>query len=132
MEKRNLFGVCPFLTSQKVLTGKWSLYIMYLLKDEPVRFNALQRKMPETMTHASLSRQLRILEDEGLIIRKVYSEIPPKVEYSLSDIGLKFEGVLKAVEAWGNEYIAFIRSGGAPKMLPLLEEEAERNHPENQ
>ena len=101
MEKRNLFGVCPFLTSQKVLTGKWSLYIMYLLKDGPVRFNALQRRMPETMTHASLSRQLRILEDEGLIIRKVYSEIPQKVEYSLSDIGSKFEGVLKAVEAWG-------------------------------
>lgn len=122
MEKRNLFGVCPYLTSQRVLTGKWSLYIMYLLKDGPVRFNELQRRMPERMTHATLSRQLKILEDEGLVIRRVYSEIPPRVEYSLSVIGGKFEGVLNALEIWGNEYIEFIKTGGAPKMAALIEE----------
>ena len=50
MEKKNLFGLCPYVTSQKVLTGKWSMYIMYLLTDGPIRFNELQRKMPEKMT----------------------------------------------------------------------------------
>ena len=56
MEKKNLFGFCPYVTSQKVLTGKWSMYIMYLLTDGPIRFNELQRKMPEEMTHTTLSR----------------------------------------------------------------------------
>ena len=109
MEKKQLFGKCPFLTSQKVLTGKWAMYLMYLLKDEPVRFNELQRKLPEDMTHTTLSRQLKALEKDGLIVRKVYSEIPPKVEYELSDIGHKFEKVLDALEIWGNEYIEYLK-----------------------
>lgn len=111
MAKRELFGLCPYVTSQKVLTGKWSMYIMYLLSKEPsTRFNELQRKMPEEMTHTTLSRQLKMLEDEGLIIRKEYSQIPPKVEYSLSEIGKKFEIVLDALGKWGNEYIEYLSS----------------------
>ena len=83
MEKKNLFGLCPYVTSQKVLSGKWSMYIMYLLTDGPIRFNELQRKMPEEMTHTTLSRQLKKLEEEGLIERIEYQQIPPKVEYKL-------------------------------------------------
>ncbi len=108
MEKKQLFGRCLYVTSQKVLTGKWSMYLMYLLKDGPVRFNELQRRMPEEMTHTTLSRQLKALEANGLIVRHVYSEIPPKVEYELSDIGHKFEKVLDALEVWGNEYIDYM------------------------
>ena len=108
MPKKELFGLCPYVTSQKVLTGKWSIYIMYLLTNGPIRFNELQRKMPEEMTHTTLSRQLKSLEREGLIIRKEYSQIPPKVEYSLSEIGLKFQKVLDVLEEWGNEYIDYI------------------------
>ena len=48
MEKKNLFGLCPYVTSQKVLTGKWSMYIMHLLTDGPIRFNELQRKMAQS------------------------------------------------------------------------------------
>ena len=78
MEKRKeLFGLCPYVTSQKVLTGKWSMYILYLLSNGPVRFNELQRKMPEEMTHTTLSRQLKTLEKEGLIIRKEYHQSRP-------------------------------------------------------
>lgn len=108
MEKKDLFGVCPYVTAQKVLTGKWSLYIMHLLSEEPVRFNELQRRMPENMTHTTLSRQLKILEDEGLIVRKEYSQIPPKVEYSLSEIGEKLKKALDGVWEWGEEYIEFL------------------------
>lgn len=108
MEKKQLFGLCPYVTSQKVLTGKWSMYIMYLLKDAPVRFNELQRRMPEDMTHTTLSRQLKALEKDGLIVRRAYSEIPPKVEYELSEIGHKFEKVLAELEVWGNEYIEYL------------------------
>lgn len=109
MEKKNLFGKCPYVTAQKVLTGKWSMYIMYLLLDGPVRFNELQRRMPEEMTHTTLSRQLKTLEDEGLIVRKECQQIPPKVEYSLSDIGEKFQDVLSVLEVWGNEYIQYLQ-----------------------
>lgn len=110
MAKKNLFGVCPYVTSQKVLTGKWSIYIMYLLSKGPVRFNELQRQMPEEMTHTTLSRQLKTLEEEGLINRIEYTQIPPKVEYSLSEIGEKFKTVLDALEIWGNEYIECMKS----------------------
>ncbi len=108
--KKNLFGVCPYVTTQKVLTGKWSMYILYLLADGPIRFNELQRRMPEEMTHTTLSRQLKTLEDEGLIIRTEYQQIPPKVEYQLSEIGEKFKKVLSTLEVWGNEYIQYINT----------------------
>ena len=108
MAKKELFGICPYVTSQKVLTGKWSMYIIYLLTKGPIRFNELQRQMPEAMTHTTLSRQLKMLEEEGLIVRTEYAQIPPKVEYSLSEIGEKFQPVLNALEVWGNEYIDYL------------------------
>ncbi len=109
MPKKELFGLCPYVTSQKVLTGKWSMYLLYLLAENPnVRFNELQRLMPENMTHTTLSRQLKFLEEEGLIVRKEYSQIPPKVEYSLSEIGEQFKPVLASLEIWGNQYIEYL------------------------
>lgn len=87
------------------------MYILYLLSTHPnVRFNELQRLMPENMTHTTLSRQLKALEDDGLIVRTDYSQIPPKVEYSLSDIGEKFNIVIDALGKWGEEYINFINA----------------------
>ena len=110
MERKELFGRCPYVTAQKVLTGKWSMYILYLLSNGPVRFNELQRRMPEEMTHTTLSRQLKTLEEEGLIVRTEYQQIPPKVEYSMSKIGEKFKDVLSVLEVWGNEYIKYLNS----------------------
>ena len=108
-EKPDLFGRCPFVTSQKVLTGKWSMYILYLLAEHgTIRFNEMLRMMPEDMTHTTLSRQLKTLEDEGLIVRNVYTQIPPKVEYSLSEIGEKFRPVSEALGKWGLEYIRYM------------------------
>ena len=109
MAKKDLYGLCPYVTSQKILSGKWSIYLLYLLQEGPVRFNELQRKMPEDITHTTLSRQLKSLEEEGLIIRREYSQIPPRVEYSLSEIGLKFESVLEALGNWGSDYIEFVK-----------------------
>lgn len=112
MADEDLFGKCPYATTQKLLTGKWSIYLMYLLREGPVRFNELLRRMPENMTHTTLSRQLKALEEHGLVERKVYSEIPPKVEYELSEIGHKFEKVLDELEVWGEEYIEYMRYKG--------------------
>lgn len=111
MERKELFGRCPYVTAQKVLTGKWSMYILYLLSNGAVRFNELQRRMPEEMTHTTLSRQLKTLEKEGLIIRTEYQQVPPRVEYGLSEIGEKFKSVLTVLEVWGNEYIDYLNKG---------------------
>ncbi len=107
-EKTNLFGVCPYVTAQKLLSGKWSLLIMHLLSDGPVRFNQLQRRMP-TLTQATLSKQLKALEQDGLITRREYPQIPPKVEYTLSPIGEMFRPVLRELQAWGDAYIANLK-----------------------
>ena len=121
MAKKELFGVCPYVTSQKVLTGKWSMYILYILSQEaPIRFNELQRRMPVEMTHTTLSRQLKTLEEEGLIQRIEYSQIPPKVEYSLTNIGKKFEKVLDALGEWGEEYIDYLNQKNCQKNSDFL------------
>ena len=99
------FGKCPYATAQSLISGKWAVLILLYLEDGPIRFNELLRKMPK-MTHATLSVQLKDLEERGLVNRKQYEAIPPKVEYSLTEIGKKFHPVVAAMEAWGNEYIA--------------------------
>ncbi|CAB1244253.1 Uncharacterized HTH-type transcriptional regulator YkvN [Ruminococcaceae bacterium BL-4] len=105
---KDLFGICPYVTSQKLLTGKWTLLIMYYLSLKTMRFNELQRNLPN-LTQATLSKQLRMMEKNGLLIRTSYNQIPPKVEYSLSSLGQHFKPVLDAIEVWGNEYIDFLK-----------------------
>ena len=99
------FGKCPHATAQSLSSGKCAVLILLYLEDGPIRFNELLRRMPK-MTHATLSVQLKSLEEYGLVRRVQYEAIPPKVEYSLTDIGKKFHPVVAAMEAWGNEYIA--------------------------
>ncbi len=105
-----LFGKCPYVTAQKLLSGKWSIYILHLLCEKPVRFNELQRMIPENITHTTLSRQLKKLEEEGLIIRNEFNQVPPRVEYSLSSVGIKFMPVLEELGKWGDEYIGFLNT----------------------
>lgn len=99
-----LFGKCPYVTAQKLLSGKWSILIIHYLSEGVLRFGELQRRM-EGITQATLTKQLRILEERGLIHREVYPEVPPKVEYSLTDIGREFIPVLDQFEIWGEKYI---------------------------
>lgn len=101
------YGKCPFFTTQRLIQGKWAILIMHYLEDGPVRFNELQRMMPK-MTHATLSNQLKQLLEEGLIARNVKSDMPPVVEYSLTDIGRKFAPVLDSIRQFGMEYIAYL------------------------
>ncbi|MFC3928606.1 winged helix-turn-helix transcriptional regulator [Streptococcus caprae] len=98
------YGICPFATTQKVLTGKWALVILYQLSTGTKRFNELQRLIPG-VTQTILTRHLRQLEADKIVQRKVYAEVPPRVEYSLTDIGRSFQSVLDAVEIWGLDYI---------------------------
>ena len=99
------FGKCPYATAQSLISGKWAVLVLLYLQDGPIRFNELLRKMPK-MTHATLSVQLKTLEEYGLIERRQYEAIPPRVEYSLTEIGRKFRPVIEAIEDWGQAYIA--------------------------
>jgi DNA-binding HxlR family transcriptional regulator len=94
---------CGFTFAQKILSGKWSMLIILFLSEKTMRFNELQRLFPD-ITHATLTKQLRVLEDYGIVKRTVYSQIPPKVEYALSDIGMQLKPILYAVMSWGEEY----------------------------
>lgn len=102
------FGKCPYFTSQKIFSGKWSILIVHLLCDGPKRFGQLHRSL-ETITQTTLTKQLRDLEDYGIISRRVYAEIPPKTEYSLTQMGEEFRPILDQIELWGNKYIANMR-----------------------
>lgn len=103
------FGKCPYATAQSLISGKWAVLILYYLEAGPLRFNELQRRMPR-MTHATLSVQLKALVDNGLVERKQYESIPPRVEYSLTEMGRKFHPVIEALQNWGQEYIDFLQT----------------------
>ena len=103
-----LFGICPFVTSQKILQGKWAILVLHELSQGTKRFNELERAIK--ITHASLSAQLKYLEREGIVSRTVYPEVPPRVEYSLTAIGQQFRPVLASIEAWGNSYIEYLHA----------------------
>ena len=101
---KDLFGICPFVTAQRLLQGKWSILVLHHLSEGPVRFNELQRRMPK-MTHATLSRQLKQMEADKLIVREDLGTVPPCVQYRLSDMGEKFLPVLGGLQQWGQNYI---------------------------
>ncbi len=88
-------------TLQKVLGGKWKLEILYYIAFYDIhRFGALRRQLGE-ITESSLTKQLRELEADGFLIRHDYKEIPPRVEYTLSELGMSFIDVIRCMKQWG-------------------------------
>ncbi len=112
MKNKCLFGICPYVTSQKLIAGKWSMLILHYLSDgSPLRFGELLRMLPD-LTQATLTKQLRTLEESGLVKRQVFPEVPPRVEYSLTQIGREFRLVLEAYSDFGMKYIDFLAGAG--------------------
>jgi len=95
--------LCSYCLAQKIIRGKWKMLIIRHLKDGSVRFNELNRLIPTTPT--TLSRQLKELENDGVIERISYNEVPPRVEYMLSPIGEEFKKVMDSIKQWGDFYI---------------------------
>ncbi|MVX66175.1 transcriptional regulator [Clostridium chromiireducens] len=96
--------ICPVTITQNVLMGKWKLTILWILHNKIRRFNELEKLIP-SISHGVLAQQLKELERDGLIHRKVYGEVPPKVEYSLTEIGVSFIPVMSQIMEWGVGYI---------------------------
>lgn len=105
-ERENKFGICPFVTAQQLLSGKWAILILESLVNGPKRFNQIQKEID--VTQATLATHLRQLEEEGLLTRTVYPEVPLRVEYELTDIGREFKPVLDSIETWGEKYIEYL------------------------
>ena len=86
-----------------VLGGKWKPEILWHLHHKTLRFTEL-KKLVKGITQKMLTQELRQLEDNKIVIRKIYPEVPPKVEYSLTDYGKTLEPVLKAMASWGEKH----------------------------
>ena len=100
---------CSVEATISLIDGKWKCVVLYHLLDKTVRFNELRRIIPD-VTQRMLTNQLRELEADGLIVRKVYAQVPPKVEYSLSPLGKTLEPVLLALRGWGDANIGLFGS----------------------
>lgn len=86
-----------------VIGGKWKVLILWNLNEGVKRFNELKRSLPN-ITQKMLTQQLRELEEHGLVERTVYQEVPPKVEYSTTEMGKKLQATLFEMCKWGDEY----------------------------
>lgn len=94
---------CPVKYALTVLSGKWKMYIIYVLSQEKmIRFNELQRRVGN-ISAIMLSKNLQELENDGIVVRKEFDQIPPHVEYSLSDIGKSLTPALKSLGKWGEQ-----------------------------
>ncbi|HMM73588.1 MAG TPA: helix-turn-helix domain-containing protein [Rhodocyclaceae bacterium] len=88
----------------EVIGGKWKGVILFHLLGSTRRFNELMRLMP-AVTQRMLTRQLRELEADGIVARKIHPEVPPRVEYSLTEFGRTLEPVLRTLQGWGATYL---------------------------
>lgn len=97
--------VCPVTALLELIGGKWKPVILYCLRDETRRFGELSARMP-SISRKVLTEQLKQLESDGLVIRVQFNEIPPRVEYSLTDLGRSLAPVLQAMERWGSTHLS--------------------------
>jgi len=101
MAKKYVF--CPVEITLDVIAGRWKVMIIYYLLQGKKRFNQLQREL-QGISHRTLTKQLREMERQGIVIREDYGEIPPRVEYSLSPLGVSLRDILLEMHAWGEKY----------------------------
>ncbi len=103
--KAELLPECPVATTVQLIGNKWKLLIIRNLMVRPWRFNELQRDL-DGVSQKVLTGSLRSMEADGLVKRTVFPEVPPRVEYSLTDLGRSLQPILDAMRAWGEEYRA--------------------------
>lgn len=98
------YGACPVSTTLKVFGGKWKPLLLYFISVDVNRFGQLQRMMPGC-SKRMMTKQLRELEDDGLVHREVFAEVPPRVIYTLTDKGESLRPVFKALSEWSIVHI---------------------------
>ena len=112
---------CTVEATLQLIDGKWKgVVLFHLLTGGTLRFNAIRRLLPN-VTQRMLTTQVRELEADGLIARKIYPEVPPKVEYSLTPRGRTLEPVIMALKAWGDAHIDLSPAAARVKGKPAEE-----------
>ncbi|MCI8817923.1 MAG: helix-turn-helix transcriptional regulator [Oscillibacter sp.] len=101
----NPLPVCPVETTLSLISDKWKVLILRDLLPGPKRFSLLKRSIGG-VSQKVLTAQLRQMEHSGLLTRTVYPEVPPRVEYTLTELGYSLEPVLNAMRIWGEEYLS--------------------------
>lgn len=94
---------CPVEATLEVIGGKWKGVVLFHLLEGTHRFSELRRKLP-SVTQRMLTKQLRELEEAGLVLRTVYAEVPPRVEYCLTELGETLRPVVAALKTWGDAH----------------------------
>lgn len=100
---------CPVETTLTLIGDKWKVLILRDLMNGTKRFGELKKSIG-SVTQKVLTAQLRDMEEKGLVNRKVYAEVPPKVEYSLTELGKSLQPILAAMQTWGEKYKASART----------------------
>nr|WP_300324972.1 helix-turn-helix domain-containing protein [uncultured Anaerostipes sp.] len=103
MKLKSELPACPVATTVQLIGSKWKLLILRNLLARPWRFNELQKNL-EGISQKVLTDSLRSMEADGIVTRTVYPEVPPRVEYSLSELGESMRPIIMAMEQWGIEY----------------------------
>lgn len=101
-QRHRSYTECPVEAALDVIGGKWKVAILVRLTEGTRRFNELRRLLPN-ITQRMLTNQLRELESDGMVDRRVYAQVPPKVEYSLTELGRTLEPLLVDLKRWGQE-----------------------------
>ena len=101
--KEDILPECPVATTVSLIGSKWKLLIMRNLLVRPWRFNELQKNI-EGISQKALTDALRSMEADGIVIRTAYPEVPPRVEYSLTEQGESMRPIIKSMENWGMAY----------------------------
>ncbi len=101
--KEDILPECPVATTVSLIGSKWKLLIMRNLLARPWRFNELQKSI-DGISQKALTEALRSMEADGIVSRTVYPEVPPRVEYALTELGESMRPIIKSMENWGKAY----------------------------
>lgn len=103
MKTKDELPQCPVATTVQIIGSKWKLLILRNLLTRPWRFNELRKNL-EGISQKALTDSLRSMEEDGIVTRTVYPEVPPRVEYALSELGESIRPIIDAMAEWGNNY----------------------------
>ncbi|MCB2342476.1 winged helix-turn-helix transcriptional regulator [Clostridium estertheticum] len=95
---------CPIDFTIDLISGKWSMWVLWTLQNDTLRFGELRKKIP-SITEKMLIQQLKKFESYNIVSRKMYSQVPPKVEYSLTEYGKSLKPIMLLIRQWGNEHL---------------------------
>lgn len=103
INEKSILDDCPITSTMKEIGGRWKLVILWNLKDKALRYNELDKAIPN-VSQKMLTQQLKALVESGWVLKKDFKEIPPRTEYKLTKLGISFIPILTSIYEWGIEH----------------------------